>query len=598
LEAKWRAAGIKPAPNVDDAGYLRRTSLDMIGTLPTAEEVTQFLNEPGANRREKWIDSLLANDRYAKRWAEYWEIVLLGRLYELPTVDRVAFNRWLQQQWQANASWDQIVRALITAEGVNISGNAFGDFKSEPANKSFNPAVNWFIRHGDSLPELSAATSRIFMGMQIQCAQCHDHKEEKWKQDDFRRFTAFYVKTWPMIHGNYMTSGKISLVPLDVRDRLIAPPTGGQLEQFFGSYKEYIGVTPRTLDGQEFKKWSSRRVALADWIVARENPTFAPAFVNRMWGEMLGSGFVEPIDDFRPGNPAVAPEALQLLADDFRQSGYDIKRLLKVIALSRPYQTACQHVESTVPRNGLWSHYPLKPLSIEVLFDTVLAATGAGQPLDKLSQGRLDLIRGAFVQQFVLQMGTDENSEPKEVPESIAKALMQLNGVLFTGAVQTGNQLALDQVWKASSDDEVRIEQLYLRTLSRRPERAEKAYWKKFVNQERTLVQSPGAESKSPYKVKGLSAILPSVEIRQAKPDADFRQLMANAKTAPDFAVMAKRITNIVEAGVYVRALRDFSAHAPFQALVEHGGGSSPKAQAYEDLFWSLLNCSEFLNNH
>src|SRR5262245_9365296 len=396
--AAWKSAGLEPASAVDDARYLRRINLDIAGTLPPPEKIRAFLLDPSADKRPRAVDELLKSPDYATRWANYWNALLMGRTVESAIIDQTGFKMWLHDEFATNAHWDQIVTKLITAEGWNTArkpNNA--DTSPKDQQERYAPAVNWYLKYWQSLPELSSATSKIFLGVQLQCAQCHDHKTEKWTQEDYKQFTAFFTKTWP----TYFDKGGVpGTTRVEVNEHLFVAPITARNEQYMASYKDYVKSTPKLLDGRVVTTWGSRRPELAEWITAKDNPYFAKAIANRMWGLLLGRGFVEPIDDFRPSNPPTLPNALDTLAADFTAHDYDLHHLIRTICASRPYQLACRqsspgHLRSgSAPRDepnartetpaiahDLWSHYPLKQLEVEVLLEAVLQATGSTEHL-------------------------------------------------------------------------------------------------------------------------------------------------------------------------------------------------------------------------
>jgi hypothetical protein len=593
LRAAWQAKQITPAPRADDARFLRRLYLDLTGTLPPSEKVSAFLDDRDPEKRGRVIDELLASDGYARHSADYWDALLMGRLTAEAYIDRGAFRRWLQEQLARNTPWDRFVTQLVTAEGYNTDRRP-GGAKSDPDDirERYNPATNWFLRYSRALPELSASTSKLFLGVRIQCAQCHDHKTEKWTQEDFRQFTAFYAKTFPKYYDKGLVVG---IHRVETRDWPITAPVNGPYASFFASYKDYVQATPRVLQGKEVRGFGNRRAELAKWMTARDNPWFAKAIVNRMWARLLGQGFVEPVDDFRPGNPPVLPETLQTLADDFVEHGHDLRHLLRVICNTEAYQLACRGGGAEGGRAPLWSAYPLKTLDIEVLLDVVLQATEADRFIDRLSKGKLDLLRQSFVRQFVIQMGTDDMAEAADADESIAQALVFLNGALVNGSTRLAPLMTLDEVLKASHDDRERLEQLYLRTLSRRPTAAEMDTWLAFLKKPRAVVRAAGPAT---GLVTGAEALKVNPAIADADQDADFAELLKHAHTAADFQALAKRMRNNADAGLYVKAFQAWVAEAPFQALTLQGGGRTASEQAYEDIFWALLNSSEFLSNH
>jgi len=239
----------------------------------------------------------------------------------------------------------------------------------------------------------------------------------------------------------------------------------------------------------------------------------------------------------------------------------------------------------------------MKQVEVEVLLEEILQATGATESLNRLSSKNLDLIRSSFARQFVSQVSNDDSSEITNFDETIPRALLMLNGPLFNGATRLAPGLALESVLSKEQDDRDRIDQLYLLTLSRPPSDAETQHWLMFVVAENAVVSTSAAADED-AKVSGPAAALPNARIINAPPGTDFSELLKQAKSGADFKVLYSKMKNNADAGQYVRALREFAAEAPFRALAQQGGGRTAKEQAYEDLHWALLNCSEFLTNH
>lgn len=597
LQTAWKANSITPAATVDDARFLRRVTLDLTGRLPEPPAIVAFLDDRSSDKRARAIDRLLASPEYAEHWATYWDNLLIGRLTMEGFLDRPAFHEWLRDEFAADVPWNKFVEKLITAEGYNTNKRPLRGGGPDPSDfdERYNPAVNWFLRHSRSLPDMASATSRLFLGVQIQCAQCHDHKTEKWTQNDFRQFTACFAKTYPTyVEKPQMLTQVVGVFRMELKDRLLAPPVK-RYEQLFGSYADYVDPTPRLLDGPEVRTWGSRRKALAEWVTKRENPWFAQAIVNRLWGKLLGSGFVEPIDDVRPGNPPIAAEVWQTLADDFADHGYSLRRLLRTICNTEAYARACTNLELPAGRRNYWAAYPLKPLDVEELFDAVVQATDGRSVLDKATKNNFALIRGAFLQQLVSQGAVDEASEVQELEETIPRSLMLMNGALVCGSTRFASGLGLATAAADARDDVEIVERLYLKTLSRRPTEAERVAWAKFLSAERRTAHAPGPSSKRPL---GLDALKLSSEIAQAPADADFASLLRYARTASDFAEMRKRLKNNADAALLAKAFREYAAEAPFDFLASLGGGRTPREQALEDVYWALLNSTEFLTNH
>jgi hypothetical protein len=597
LRQAWRTEKIVPAPEVDDARFLRRVSLDISGRLPTAAEVEKFLADHSADKRTAAVDRLLAGPAYGEHWATYWDNLLIGRLTREAYLDRTGFREWLRKQFDDNRPWNETVRTLITAEGYNTNREPLRGGGPTPADfaERHSPAVNYFLRYSRSLPDFSSSISKNFLGVQIQCAQCHDHKTEKWTQKDFRQFTACFSKTWATyVDKPAMLTTMVGTYRMELKDRMFAPPVA-RYETYFGSYADYVDPQPKLLDGPELGFFANRRKAAADWVVGRDNPWFARAIVNRIWGRLLGTGFVEPIDDFRPGNPATLPETLSTLADDFTASGYDLKRLIRIICASDAYGRACISLDRAPGKHHLWAAYPIKALEVEELFDAMVAATDVEPLLNRATKNNFALIRNAFISQLVSQMGTDDMAEVTEPEETIPRSLLLLNGALSCGSTRLRAGAGLGDLLDRHSDDGAVIDQLYLRTLSRMPTADERQRWTAFVAKPRAVVHTAGPAATSPT---GPAALLPSKEIAEAGKVADFSELLKHAKTAADFTALRGRMENNADAAVYVKAFTAYAAEAPFQLLATSGGGDTPREQAFEDMYWALVNSTEFLTNH
>jgi hypothetical protein len=544
IEALWKSKNVRPAAPSDDARFFRRLTIDIAGELPTEKDVVAFLASTDPDKRAKAIDKLLAGKDYAEHFADHWDALLMGRLTKSQLVDRRAFRDWLRTQFDKNTPWDKMVRELVTAEGYNtVSTPIKGGTETPPTDlkERHNGAVNWYLKYAQSLPDLSGAASKLFLGVQIQCAQCHDHKTEKWTQKDFRQFTAFFATTRPRPVD---TGQVLGVRRVDVKE---TPRAFGFLAPIGKANREYSNVTPRTLNGPEVRT-GERRKALADWMTDKNNPYFARAFVNRMWGYFTGTGFVQPVDDFRPSNEAVAPELLKALADDFVASGYDVKHLIRVICNSKVYQLSSK--PSSVSKGAeheYWSRYPLKPLELETFLSVLGRATGGERQIQNMLEGN-EFARERFLRQFVVALGTDDMAEAKDFEETIPQALMLLNGRMTNDGTREFRGSVLAEILASTDSDEKRIERLYLHTLSRRPTAAETKHWTTFVNAPRTFVSGTGGPAGKDEKVG--------------------------------------------------KAKGGFGAGFLGALNKARGAASTPKDQAYEDLFWALINSAEFLLNH
>ena len=224
LREAWANEGITPSPAVDDARFLRRATLDITGVIPSADEVLGFEHDPSPDKRQKVVDALLSSPAYAEHWALYWDDVLIGHELKEARVNRAGFRRWLREQFAANRPWNVMVHALVSATGQNSAGGSLrgqaygfgnpmmapppegdaGAAEAEADSRAINPAVNWVLKYAETPQDLAGAASKTFLGVQIQCAQCHDHKTEKWTQNDFQRFASCFarMKVEPIDRGN------------------------------------------------------------------------------------------------------------------------------------------------------------------------------------------------------------------------------------------------------------------------------------------------------------------------------------------------------------------------------------------------------------
>ena len=537
LAAEWTKASVTPAPAADDATFLRRVTLDLTGALPTPEAVTAFLADTSPDKRGRIVDALLASPRYADRWTDYWDDVLMGSPAKAKGVDRQEFRRWLHAEFEKNAPWNEITTSLVTASGVNTKGDAEAD------DPPVNGAVNWLLKYGKAPADLSGSVSRIFLGVQIQCAQCHDHKTEKWTQQDFRSFTASFAQVKPeFLDPKAKGLRRISLTDAD--RPVLAYRRNPELREFAES-------TPKALDGTDLSAAPNRRQALAAWMTSPQNPWFARAIVNRLWGHFLGRGFVDPVDDLRPSNKPLASETLDVLASDFASNGYDLKRLIRTITATRAYRLA------SVPGGDaagitLWSRHALQPLPPEVLLDAIVEATHLEPVMERVTGGNAEQLKLDLRRQFGFLFDVDEAQASDDFEGTIPQALMLLNGLLVNGGSSAIPGDALVEVLALPGGDAAKIEALYLRTLSRKPTAAEIERWTKFVNEPRELAERGTTPPDAPRGRAGNK-----VKKKNARPEP----------------------------------LARFGGRIPSVAR-------TPKEQAYEDLLWALLNCSEFSLNH
>jgi hypothetical protein len=508
VRAAWEKEGVHPAPAVDDARFLRRVYLDLTGVIPPPEAVTAFLADTSPDKRRKVIDALLASPRWADNFTNYWDRVLLGREVKGPFVDRDAFRDWLHGELSRNTPYDRMVRELITANGVSSEGDAGDDDDDLPGmgprdggaaggNGRVNGAVNWLVKLSDMPQDLAGATSRLFLGVQIQCAQCHDHKTEAWKTDDFRRFAASFAET-RVEPIDPPRMGKKRRV--EVRDAGMVVLKKRKQDP---EIKAIAEAKPRALDGTDLSKAASPRAALAKWMTSPQNPWFAKAAVNRVWAHFLGRGFVDPITDFRPSNPATLPDVLDLIARDFVAGGYDVKRLMRLVCNTEVYQRAAPKAKLSPAEEKLWAGFHVEPLGPDALLDSIVAAVDLEGVLGQRAAGRtVDDVKRARGKQFGFLFDVDEESDAPDFEGSIPQALFLMNDGFVNNNGRAAPGSALARILDMPGGDADKITALYLRTLSRPPSPEEVATWKAFVAPPRDDLAGARADKARPRKAR------------------------------------------------------------------------------------------------
>ncbi|HEX5471064.1 MAG TPA: DUF1549 domain-containing protein, partial [Lacipirellulaceae bacterium] len=415
------------APQVDDATYLRRVWLDIVGDIPSPEHVTAFVLDPAKGKRERVVDELLSDPQYGQNWARYWRDVILSRRLEdrAKIVDN-ALVADLTEKFNKNESWDKIATEFITATG-DIRENGVTAIQ---------------VAQDGRTEETTAEMSRIFLGIQIQCCQCHDHPYDRWKRKQFHELAAFFPRE-ALRPVQTATRRTFELVSDDrpenaARRNPNAAGRRGQPEHYMPDLKN--PAAKGTLMKPTFFLTSAtlpfgtadaeRRGTIAEWMTS--NPWFATAFVNRMWGELVGEGFYQPIDDIGPDRKPSAPKAVAALSRGFAESGYDIKWLFRVICATQAYQRESR------PRRGAdgtpFVASVAQPLRSDQLFNAILTAVDMKEPTTgnnrRGRQGGKAPYRNASMRQaFEVAFGYDPSDPRETVISSIPQALAMMNGV-------------------------------------------------------------------------------------------------------------------------------------------------------------------------
>ncbi len=457
LESSWKKAGVTPAKPSTDEEYLRRAYLDLLGRIPNVQEARAFLQTKETDKREKLVDYLLEHADYPKNFATQWTILLIGRGNQGRMVDRGALASWLRKQFAANRPWNDVVYDLVTASGSNKQ----------------NGAVNYVLAHleFDAVP-LTSRTTRLFLGQQIQCTQCHDHPSNEWKQADFWGINAFFKGMKAEQKTSVNETGLEAYDHTELRDE----PSDAYVR--FDKRNGLVGIAfPKFLNGKKISQGTDviRRTELGKLIVETGSEDLARAFVNRMWSHLLGRGFVNPVDDLGPHNSPSNPELLEKLAHEFHANHYDVKQLIRWIMASRAYQASSIKGKGAEKEEGLFSFMQLRPMSPEQLFDSLLTATNAHRAGNGSQSDRK---RDEWLRQFLFAFGNDEGDEATSFQGTIPQALMMMNGDLLRDALsgKPGSFLAgcVEQAQAQSHTPEgFMVNQIYLAALSRYPNRKE-----------------------------------------------------------------------------------------------------------------------------
>ncbi|HEY7156413.1 MAG TPA: DUF1549 and DUF1553 domain-containing protein [Gemmataceae bacterium] len=464
LAARWKAERVEPVSPADDAEYMRRVYLDLIGRIPSLAEARAFLEDRTPDKRARLVRRLMEDRAHVEHFVNVWRDLLIPEANNGDPVQGQlnSFNDWLRKQFSQNVPYDRMVRELLTVPFGSERVRSRKMTRSEPSDAAAPTPLAFYVAK-DAKPEnLAASTARLFLGVRIECAQCHNHPFGSWTRQHFWGYAAFFAGLQRASADN---GGGIREV-FDRRDIKI-PGT-------------LVSAEARFLDETE-PRWKynvGARTTLAEWLTAAENPYFARATVNRLWAHFFGLGLVEPVDDFRSDNPPSHPELLEELASQFVAHRFDLRYLMRSITASRAYQlTSAAPASSSTPAH-LFAHRTVKGLTPEQLFDSLAVATGYQPPANPrpMNEPRPDA-RAEFLARFA-------GGQPRsETQRSIQQALMLMNGRFIAAATRPKDGAVLASVANDSSLDTVaKVEALCLAALSRKPTPAEARRFVRYVD--------------------------------------------------------------------------------------------------------------------
>ncbi|MFM8574195.1 MAG: DUF1553 domain-containing protein [Pirellula sp.] len=468
-KAKFEELKLTPSELCDDGTFLRRVYLDAIGALPSADEARAFLASSDPKKRDALIDRLLGltgdpqldtyNDQFAAYWSLKWSDLIRNNSAVLGESGMWALHNWLRESLRTNKSIGEMVRELITAKG--------SIFSNGPAN---------YYRIANNPSDLAEATAQLFLGTRLQCAKCHHHPYERTSQDDYYGFAAFFARVASKNSAEFGIFGGETVIVVNSGGEVSNPKTGAVMK-------------PTPLASESLDHPSDRRIALADWLTSRQNSAFARNIVNRYTAYLLGRGLVDPIDDMRSTNPPSNPALMDYLVGEFQASGFDVRRLMRVIMRSRLYQLDSQPNASNAEDTRFYSHYRVKRIAAEPLLDCIDDATQVRTKYPNMPMGKraVELPDAATTNTnpFLVTFGKTKRASVCECErspdENLAQALHTLNGEIVSSKIADGQGRIAKLVAAGKSPEEC-IEELYLATLSRLPSPEELSESKSFVS--------------------------------------------------------------------------------------------------------------------
>ena len=451
----WADNKVKPAAVADDAEFLRRLSLDLIGRIPTPAEVRAFLADKAADKRAKKIDELIAKPSYVAHLAGVLRRQWLPQTLDNPQFQFTGptFETWLRKRLKANAPYDVIVRDMVTVPTQFNRGRVPAGFDQTDSPFVFNQ-VNEFK------PEnVAAAVSRLFMGVKVECAQCHNHPFAPIKREQFWETAAFFAEINPTIAN--LSDAKLK--------RRIKISDGDKTVEA----KFFDGTSPMWGPDQ------SPRETFAAWLTAETNPYFAKNAVNRVWAMFFGVGFIDPIDEPGDENPPTVPEAYEELTKAFVAGGYDLRLLMRAVARSKPYQLSSKRSDKSQDAGRTFARMAVKGMSAEQLFDSLALATGYVEANRENARrfGGFGTPRAEFVAKFA----STEKATEKQT--TILQALTLMNGKVVTDQTSLERSQYLAAVADAPFLDTAgRVEALFLASVGRKPTASEAEKFGSYVD--------------------------------------------------------------------------------------------------------------------
>ncbi len=459
VAAKWQRMKIQPSPPCDDAEFVRRVTLDLCGLPPTADEVRAFLADQrdARTKRDGLIDKLIGNEEYVEHWTNKWaDLLQVNRKYLGPE-GSVAFRKWIRDAVAENTRYDQWARSILAASGSNRENPAASYYKilRQPAETMEN-------------------TTHLFLGVRFSCNKCHDHPFERWTQDQYYQtaayFARFELKADPA--GGDKKIGGTAVEGATPLYEIVADKPDGEIVH--DRTKEVTAPQFPFECRHDPPEDATRRQQLAAWITSAENPYFARSYVNRLWGYLLGVGIIEPLDDIRASNPPSNPELLDYLTEQFVESGFDTRHVIRLICRSRTYQLSLETNRFNEDDRINYSHALARRLPAEVLYDAIYRATGSVSQIPGVPPGtRAAALPDAGVKLpdgFLGTLGRPARESACECERTgglqLGPVMALINGPTVDRAVSDPKS-ALAALVASQPDDAKLIDEIFLRILNR-----------------------------------------------------------------------------------------------------------------------------------
>lgn len=471
----WKAANLSASPKASEGEWCRRVYLDLVGRLPTVDELNKFL-AGGGNKKADLLDRLMNSDEYieeyARNWTTVWSNLLVGRpparRDNRDPVDREGMRQYLRRSFLENKPYDKMVYELVSATG-----------STKPGERDYNGAVNFLVNKlQENATEATSKTARLFLGVQVQCTQCHNHPFNDWKQDQFWGMNAFFRQTRSSSTRLGRDIDNTQLINADFNGEGNNPRDA---EIYYELRNGTLAAAwPTFIDGTRINASGyvnevDRRAELGRLMI--KSDLLGKAIVNRMWGHFFGFGFTKPVDDMGPHNPVSHPELLDRLGKEFSARGHDLKRLIKWITLSEAYSLSSRITprnkkdEPSLGETPRFSHFYVRQMEAEQLYESLMVITNA--LAGRGTYEERERIKSDWLQQFTITFGNDEGDEATTFNGTIPQVLMMMNGALVNTALDPRPGGFMHSLANGPGGINEKVEHLYLAALARKPSSAE-----------------------------------------------------------------------------------------------------------------------------